>query len=301
MLMHFFYVRYASRVAPILALAVSARAQEPRRLLQADSIPLELVTALVASGGLGGDPQILVGALPGWVENRIVVPANMRVLGSAFIGTSVVAVLRSSDSPEAAVATLNNELPKRGWKTPPPTPSYGGGFRPAPVNAVPNGPATRLMLCGDQQLLNVSAVRRRGVSTDVTIRLTPLANYSPCKPQEVPPSMRQSMFPTLFNPANTADMRGGTDDCARSMSSSSGTGTTLHTPMDPAALLEHYGKQIQDSGWTAPATGGSVVGRTWTRADSAGNPIELSLTVASSARVASCYELNLQVRTMRKP
>ena len=113
--------------------------------------------------------------------------------------------------------------------------------------------------------------------------------------------MRQSMFPTLFNPANTTEMRGGTDDCARSMSGSSGTGTTLRTSMDPAALLEHYAKQIQDSGWTAPAKGGSVVGRTWTRADSAGNPIELSLSVASSAREASCYDLNLQVRTIRKP
>jgi len=300
MIMNPFCVRYGSRVAPILALALAAGAQEPRRLVQADSIPLELVTALVASGGLGGDPQILVGSMPGWVESRIVVPASMRILGSAFIGSTVVAVLRSSDSPEDAVATLKNELPKRGWKTPPPMPSYGGGFRPAPISAVPSGPPTRLLFCGDQQLLNVSAVRRRGVSTDVTIRLTPVANYSPCKPPEVPASMRQSTFPTLFNPANT-DIRGGTDDCARSMSTSSGTGTTLRTTMDPAALLEHYAKQIQDSGWTTPAKGGSVVGRTWTRTDSAGNPIELSLSVTSSAREASCYELSLQVRTSRKP
>jgi hypothetical protein len=299
MLMHVF-----CRVAPILAVAAAAGAQEPRRLVQNDSIPLELVTALVASGGLGGDPQILVGSMPGWVENRIVVPANMRVLGSAFIGTTVVAVLRSSVSPEDAVATLKNELPKRGWKTPPPTPSYGGGFRPAPVAAVSNGPATRLTLCGDQQLLGVSAVRRRGVNTDVTLRLTAVGNYSPCNPQPLPSGYTRPLFPTLFNPANAGEMRGGADDCGRSTGFGTGSGstsTTLRTPMDPAALLEHYAKQIQDSGWTAAAKGGSVVGRTWTRPDSAGNPMELSLSVASSAREASCYELNLQVRTTRKP
>src|SRR5262245_56570134 len=301
MIMNLFCVRYVSRVAPILALALAAGAQEPRRLAQADSIPVDLVTALVASGGLGGDPQILVGAMPGWAESRIVVPSNMRVLGSAFIGTTVVAVLRSSDSPEAAVAAFKNELPKRGWKTPPPAPSFGG-FRAASMRAVPDGPSTYLTLCGDRQLLNLSAMRRRGVNTDVTIRLTSVANYSPCTPQQLPAGYSRPLYPTLFNPANAIDARVGPDDCGRSIGNGSGSTTiTLRTQMDPAALLEHYAKQIQDSGWTAPPKGGAFAGRTWTRPDSAGNPIELSLTVASSPRDGSCYDLNLQVRTIRKP
>lgn len=291
-----FCVRYARRVAPFLTLAIAAGAQEPRPLVQADSIPRELVAALVSSGGLGGDPQILVGAMPGWVQNRIVLPANMRVLGSAFIGTTVVAVLRSSDSPEGAVATLNAELPKRGWTPPPPTPSYGG-FRPASMRAIPDGPSTYLTLCSDRQLLAVSAMRRRGM-TDVTIRLT--SNYSTCTPQQPPAGFTRPLYPTLFNPANASDARVGNDDCSRSTGSGS-TGTTLRTLMDPAALLEHYAKQIQDSGWTASSSAGKLVGRTWTRPDSAGNPIELSLTIASLPRDASCYDLTLQVRTMRKP
>ena len=54
----------------------NAVAQEPRRLATLDSIPVELATALVASGGFGGEPIILVGALPEWFTSRVVVPAE---------------------------------------------------------------------------------------------------------------------------------------------------------------------------------------------------------------------------------
>jgi len=60
--------------APIIA----GRAQEPRRLAQPDSVPLDPVTALVVGGGLGGDPQILVGSFPGWIANRLYMPTNAR-------------------------------------------------------------------------------------------------------------------------------------------------------------------------------------------------------------------------------
>jgi hypothetical protein len=258
------------------------------------------VTALVASGGLGGDPQILVGALPGWVENRVIIPANARVLGAAFIGTTVVAVLRSSDSPEGVVATLKRELPSRGWKAPPPQPSYGGGFRPAAMAPTSPDAATRVTFCGDQQVLTVSAARHQGVNTDVTMRLTPAANYSVCTPQPMPAGMIRPLYPTLFNPANAGEGRGLIGDCVMSMAST-GTNTTLRTAMEPTALLEHYARQLQDSGWSAAPTGGSIVGRTWTRTDSAGNPLELSITVATSPRDVACRDLNLQVRTVRKP
>jgi len=59
----------AGAIAALLVAApvVGGRAQEPRRLAQPESVPLDLVTALVSVGGLGGDPQILVGSLPGWI------------------------------------------------------------------------------------------------------------------------------------------------------------------------------------------------------------------------------------------
>jgi len=81
-----------------LCLVASTRtlAQEPRRLATPDSIPVELATALIASGGLGGEPILLVGSLPEWFTTRIAVPSEARVLGSASLGSTVVrdAILR---------------------------------------------------------------------------------------------------------------------------------------------------------------------------------------------------------------
>ena len=60
--------RIAGAMAAVFALLTSvgtAQAQEPKRLLQSDSIPLDLAQALVSAGGFGGAPQILVGAMPG--------------------------------------------------------------------------------------------------------------------------------------------------------------------------------------------------------------------------------------------
>ncbi|HEY4303207.1 MAG TPA: hypothetical protein VGM82_01965 [Gemmatimonadaceae bacterium] len=122
-------------VAPLLLATaiVSTGAQEPRRLTQSDSIPMELATALVSAGSVGIDPQILVGAAPGWMTAKVYIAPNARVVGSAFMGTTAVTILSTADLPDAAIATLKRELATRGWKTPPSAPQYGG-FRPAGMN-----------------------------------------------------------------------------------------------------------------------------------------------------------------------
>ena len=287
-------------LAPLLV-AVTAhvgRAQAPRRLDQADSIPLELVTALVSAGGLGGEPQILVGSLPGWVVNRLYIPSNARVVGSAFLGSTVVGILSVPDAPESVTADFKRELVKRAWKTPPPTPSYGG-FRSAATTAADGSTPTRLTLCGDQQTLTTSATRRRGTSTEVVIRVAGGPGYF-CNPQPMSAGMPRSPFPTLFNPANASDARMASD-CSSAGNSSSGTGTILHTAMPADTLLSHYARQLQDSGWHSTSDKASIVGRSWTRMDSTGSPLELTLTVTTSARDSMCRELNLQVRSPRRP
>lgn len=290
-----------SVVATLLLSLPLARgwAQEPRRLAQPDSVPFDLASALVGAGGLGGEPQILVGSLPGWVTGRIKVSPNANVLGSAFFGSTVVGILSLSDSPETAIADMKRDLLAQGWRAPPPQPSYGGGFRPATMYAMVDGTPTRITLCGDQQLLTVSAIRRRGTTTEVTLRLSPSQNYSTCSPQPFPQGVSRSPFPTLYNPSASTDAR-ITSACS-SQYGSSGTSTTLMTAIAATGLLDHYGKQLQDSGWHAPAPGNSIAGRTWTKVDSAGTPLELNLTVATSARDSTCREINMQVRTMRKP
>jgi hypothetical protein len=283
------------------ALTAPARAQEPRRLAEPDSIPLELATALVSAGGFGGEPQILVGSVPEWIAPRIFVPAGGRVLGAAFLGTTMVAVVTMSSASDSVLAEFRRGLMQRGWAAAPPAPVYnGGGFRPATMSVAAT-PFARDVLCSDQQMLTTSATRRRGIATDVTLRITTAPGYSPCHPVQPYQPVTRSPLPTVYNPvgANDARMNG---ECPSSMAMVSGaTSTLLRTPMTGDALLDHYGKQLIDSGWTGQGDRNTVTGRTWTRPDSAGNALEVSITVTTSGKDAGCRDLNMQVRTLRKP
>jgi hypothetical protein len=277
----------------------SAGAQEPRRLEQPQSIPYELASALISAGGLSGDPQILIGSMPEWVVKKLYLPAGARVLGSAFIGTTVVGIASVSTPPEVAAADLRAGLLAHGWKAPPPPPNYGGGFRPAPVNVFPAG-TTRGTLCGDQEVLTTSAVPQRGVATILTYRLITATGFSTCKPPVMPQGYSRSPMPTLYNPAASTDAR-MTGDCSNVMGSSNGTSTTLRTSLAPDAILEHYGKQLADSGWKPTGDKPTISGRTWTRTDSAGAPVELSISIATSVRDANCRETSLQIRSPTRP
>ena len=295
------HVLAAAIGASALASPVTAlRSQEPRRLTSPDSVPLELAAPLVSAGGFATEPQILVGSMPEWIANRIYVPSGARVLGSAFLGTTVVVVVSLPAASDSVLVEFKRELLQRGWKTPPPPPTYGGGgFRPAASTTVDGSPM-RLTLCNDQQMLTASAARRRGTTTNVTFRVLGTATYSPCHPPQMPTSMARSPFPTLFNPPNAADARMN-GDCSSTLMGSMGTSTTLRTPMTAESLLDHYGRQLQDSGWTAVGERASILGRSWTRPDSSGTPVETVITVSTPARDPGCRELNLQVRTLRKP
>jgi hypothetical protein len=163
------------------------------------------------------------------------------------------------------------------------------------------GDGTRAVLCGaDHQMLTVSAARRRGVSTDIVMRIATMSgNYSTCNPPQLPAGFRAPPWPTLYHPTGVAD--GGQACNADNNFGSNGTSAIVRTPTASESLLEHYGKQLQDSGWQVPPGTGSIIGRTWTKTDSTGAPVELTITVAASLRDPSCRTLNMSVRTLRKP
>jgi hypothetical protein len=149
-------------------------------------------------------------------------------------------------------------------------------------------------------MLTASAARRRGTVTNVTFRVIGNATYSVCHPPQIQTGMTRSPLPTVFNPPTATDAR-MTGDCSSSVMGSMGTGATLRTSLTTEALLDHYGRQLQDSGWTAAGERASIIGRSWTRPDSSGTPVETVITVATPARDTGCRELNMQVRTLRKP
>jgi len=282
----------------LMVIAVSSiSAQGPRRLAEAESIPLELASALISAGPLGGEPQILVGSVPEWAATRIIVPSGGRIIGSAFLGMTVVAVVAASGEPDTVVANLRTDFLQRGWKNPPPSPSYGGGFRPSPTPQQISGLPSRIILCGDQQMLMVSGVRRRLGGSEITYRLYGTAGTNQCNPPKLPAQAYRNPFPTLYNPPTATEGYVG-NACESNNSGSSGTATVLRTSMTAEALLEHYGRQIVDSGWTAAPGQAS---RTWTKPDSSGRPVEMTLSIVPAGKDGSCQRLDLQVRAISKP
>jgi hypothetical protein len=274
-------------------------AQEPRRLAQPDSVPIDLATALMAAGTVGSEPQILVGTLPEWFAQRIVLPPGARILGSAFQGTAVVGIASvPGTASESLLAGVRRELLSHGWKNPPAPPSYGG-FRPATM-APGAVDLTRVMLCGSEdQSLTVFATPHHGISTTITYRVGTYAAYGPCRAQPVPQYARPQ-FPMLYNPPSTSDQR-MTGMCEQSAGGGSGTMTAFRGAMSAEDILDRYARQLADSGWTVEGRSASIVGRTWTRPDSTGAPVRLSLVVTTPARDSTCHEVNMQVRTEKKP
>src|SRR5262249_23322937 len=117
-----------------------------------------------------------------------------------------------------------------------------------------------------------------------------------CHPQQLPAGMARNPYPTLYNPTGAGDYS-GIRDCQMD-GAYSGTSAQLRTPMSSQQILDHYARQMQDSGWR-PAAGS--IGRVWTKPDSTGALQEVSLVVATSPRDSLCHDVNLQVRAARKP
>ena len=291
-------------LAMSMALAAAGRAQGNELLRQPASIPTELATALLGVGGLGGDAQILVGEMPGWVAARLPLPKRAEVLGSAFFGTTAVSVVKYPSDADTVLRIFERELLPAGWKAAPPMPQYGGGFRPSTADPVSRS-SRMLTLCGEgRAILMVAPGRQRSGSTTVTLRhmISVAPGYSPCSPATARPAgFERSPFPVLYNPPNTET---GMAQCYAAGSSvgSSSTGTRLRTAMTPEVILEHYGKQLQDSGWAPevllpPAS----VSRVWVRRDSAGATSRATLTVASMPRDSLCRTVGLEVSMPRAP
>lgn len=290
----------STRRVAIVCIATSAAtlgAQEPRRLAQPDSVPIDLATSLMAAGTVGSEPQILVGSLPEWFAQRIVVPPGASILGAAFQGTAVVGVASvPGTGSESLMPDLHRELLSHGWKNPPVQPYYGG-FRPASMS--PGGEASRIALCqGEDQYLSVLATPHHGISTTITYRLGTYAANGPCRVQPRP-AYAPPPFPLLYNPPGSPDLR-TVGSCDMSLSGGGGSGTAFRGSMSAEDILKEYARQLADSGWTGGRSG-SIVGRTWTRPDSTGAPVHLSLTVTTPAQDTTCHEVNMQVRTGRKP
>lgn len=283
------------------AFAPAGGAQERQPLRQPGAIPADLASALIGAGGFGmsGDPQILVGELPGWVVSRVYLPSGARVLGSAFFGSTVVGVVTVPTVGDSVLVEIQRELQRRGWKPPPIPTRASGGFRPARSAVNVRGMVSeRPTLCRDEHVLSMWLSRQQAMASTIIMRLGN-AGSGICNPPRFVAQGRPSPFPTLFNPEGADGDMMSMRECYSQMGSS-GTQTRLKTAMTAESILDHYGKQLRDSGWTTAAER-AIVGQTWTGKDSTGAPRVLTLTVTSAPNDTTCRTVELGIQVTREP
>ena len=304
-------MRVRSAVASVLIVSVAASVgaqQQP--LTQPASIPFDLALALTSSGGLGtdNDPQILVGSIPEWALNRVSLPNGWRPIGSAFLGTTVIGVVQIPTANDSLIQRFQQHLERNGWKAPPQSPMnyMGGGFRPAMTQTAARRAERRFQLCRDNQMVNAWIARELPLATTIAFRLsTPSGNqFNQCNPPAPDPRMlamqRESPFPILYDPAARDAM--AMASCYNAEAFSNSTETRFRGTMTPEQVLDHYARQLADSGWVAGGPASATAARTWTRPDAGGQPRQIILTVSRPPGADStCFRVQMDARSSRRP
>jgi hypothetical protein len=101
-------------------------------------------------------------------------------------------------------------------------------------------------------------------------------------------------LPALFNPPDAVMNDRNCIGTSNNFAGSNATSERLQTQLSPAQLIDHFSRQLSDSGWSALPQA-AAVRRVWTRPDTGGAARELTLTITPST-AAGCQELALQVR-----
>ena len=287
----------------LLLAASTASAQSPIST-GPDSLPRELVEGLLRAGVSsypGDGTEFVVGRVPARLAPFMYVPQNARVLGGLENSNTTVTIMTMRMSREELRATFARELPRLGWTPATGRSGYAGwGFMPAPGTAQSG---MGLEFCHIGQSLQINpAETPSGLSVVAVVR-----NYGSACGGRTPvfvstsPGFNGVDAPTLVNPVDTGM---NLPDCYQPVTLAASPGRIMNerlkTSIPADKLLEHYARQLADSGWTTAGSQGSTARRTWTRPDSGGTVHEVTLTVTPSA-VPTCQEVSMQVRQIRKP
>jgi hypothetical protein len=107
-------------------------------------------------------------------------------------------------------------------------------------------------------------------------------------------------MPSLINPPDASMNQPG---CYQPQPLGVGSGRSmserLETSITADKLLEHFARQLADSGWSPAGQQAASVRRTWTRADAGGTIREITLSITPLANSA-CQEVSMQVREVSK-
>jgi hypothetical protein len=254
----------------VFATTSAAPAAAQDRALRERTVPIELVEALLGSRPGQTVPIVLVGELPPQMKTMFVPPSS-RIVGSMSSSANAVAVIASSLDPASLRREYARDATARGWK---PFESTGdgsmGGFRDVsstgPLNYCDGGTNTQIVI----------GPGRIGESrVTITQSAEGYCNYLQNQAQQMramPDPMFNIRWPVLVNPENTRSM----GDCGFGRGPSFTQPAELRTGLTASQLLDHYGTQLQQLGWSV---GPNLDTRTWIRTDTLGFKMGLELSV----------------------
>jgi hypothetical protein len=278
----------------LVTLAVASRAQSARSATP-DLLPRELVEALLRPYlGLytGSGATFAVGRVPESLAPYLFVPPGARVLGGIESPSNTIVVLSVSTSVEDLRASYRREQLRLGW-TPPSPGGSRGGFVPAPGTGQEGN---SLVFCHIGQSLQIVPYPSTAGSLLVTATVQTYSGLCGNQVRFMSTSPSGIELPVLLNP-DGAGMNSPT--CyASNLSSMGGNNTSerLQTNLSPAQLIDHFSRQLSDSGWGVSATNASIR-RSWTRPDSGGMSREVTLTITPS-QVNGCMDVSMQARRL---
>ena len=278
--------------------ACTLAAQAPRST-GPDSLPRELVEALLRSGisAYGGDgSEFVVGRVPTSLAPFLYVPRDANVLGGVENSSNTVAVFKVKMTREELRTTYGRELPRLGWTPSSGRPGMGWGFMPAPGSG-PNGSGFEYCHIGQSLQITANEIPF-GVSVTAVVR-----NYGgTCAGRVafVPVSPGGVVMPRLINPPDAGMNQ---PSCYQpqplGVGSARGISERLETSITADKLLEHFARQLADSGWSPAGAQAASVRRTWTHADTGGTIREITLSITPMAN-SVCQEVSMQVREVSK-
>lgn len=266
-----------------------------------DLLPRELVEALMRAGVstyAGDGSEFVVGRVPTSLAPFFYVPRNATVLGGLENTSNTVAIFKVNITREELRATYARELPKLGWTPATGRSGYAGwGFMPAPGTG-PSG--SGLEYCHIGQALQINPTDTPsggGLSVTAVVR-----NYGGSCGGRAPVFVNNSGLvdlPILLNPPDAGMNQ---IDCLQPQVpgvAGRGTSERLKTSIPADKLLDHFARQLTDSGWSPAGSPAASIRRTWTHADTGSTIRELTLTITPST-VSGCQEVSMQVRQTLK-
>lgn len=289
----------------LLISVISLFGAGPLLAQQADqTIPRELAVAF-ARGYAIPDSNVAIDFVPGAiapaVADKVSAPPGARLIGTVTVARNTYMLAASIDSPDSILAWYGRDYTKRGWS------AYSlvralqnqsgrGGFR-SPPPTVPSS------FCSEGTVADVSATRGPDGQTNIRVRLGPPPVVAVC-PQPGTDVRRPTPsagvapppLPILYDPPAGSSM----NQCYAAGSSQQSQ-TQVQTTLDPPALAQHYGKQLETQGWS-PLVGEYPIARSvFSRRDSAGAMEIATLSVAVNPAAPMCRSATIDVLTLRRP